>query len=283
MIMKQVLCMLLLVLAMGLQGQQQQEKTRVMTLGVFHFSFPNLDAVKTAEQDQISVLDEPFQSQILAIARELSAFGPTFVACEFYPEDQAWRDSLYALYRADQWELPTNEIYQLGFRIARQQGLDRVYGVDDRGRHYHNLLEIFQDPARDARFDEYFFAHFLEVTDHPLLEKVSDISHTLYQLNQPDFIHQRLASYLFHPFKYEEEPGDFTGVDFESGRWFNRNLRILRNLQRLPYTAEDRILLIVGAEHLNLLNWFIDASPEFELVSPLPYLENALLETKAKY
>ncbi|TVR39512.1 MAG: hypothetical protein EA394_09540, partial [Bacteroidia bacterium] len=69
--------------------------------------------------------------------------------------------------------------------------------------------------------------------------------------------------------------GDFTGVDLESGRWFNRNLRIFRNVQRIPSDPDDRILLIVGADHLNLLNIFFDISWEFELVSPLPYLEKA--------
>ncbi|MFP4557823.1 MAG: DUF5694 domain-containing protein, partial [Bacteroidales bacterium] len=88
-------------------------------------------------------------------------------------------------------------------------------------------------------------------------------------------IKERLSTYLLNPFKYEEKSGDFTGVDFETGRWFNRNLRIFRNIQRLPYSADDRILLIIGREHLNLLNLFLDVSKEFEFVSPLPYLESA--------
>ena len=81
--------------------------------------------------------------------------------------------------------------------------------------------------------------------------------------------------YLKVPFKYEEKEGDFTGVDFETGRWFSRNLRIFRNIQRIPADSNDRILLIIGREHLNLLNWYFDVSDEFKLVSPLPYLEKA--------
>jgi hypothetical protein len=65
------------------------------------------------------------------------------------------------------------------------------------------------------------------------------------------------------------------GVDFQSGRWFNRNLRILRNIQRIPHGANDRILVIFGAGHLNLLNPFFDASSRYQLVSPLPYLAKA--------
>ncbi len=103
--------------------------------------------------------------------------------------------------------------------------------------------------------------------------KISNITDALYEGNKPENIKERLATYLLHPFKYEEHPGDFTGVDFETGRWYNRNLRIFRNIQRIHYSTEDRILLIIGNEHLNLLNHFFDVSREFELVSPLPYLE----------
>ena len=39
-------------------------QAKVMTLGVFHFEYPNLDAVKTEKKDQISVLEEPYQSHM---------------------------------------------------------------------------------------------------------------------------------------------------------------------------------------------------------------------------
>ena len=273
MIMRKLSAILLVFLS--LTAYCQEKSVKIMPVGVFHFDFPNLDVVKTAEEDKISVLDEPFQSQILAIARELSAFRPTLIACEFIPSLQRVMDSLYALYREDQWELKAGEDYQLGFRIAKDNCLDRVYGVDDPGRHYSNVLEIFNDPARLSRFEKYYLQHHKTNQDLPGGGKISDIVRTLIDSNQPQYNKERLAGYLVHPFDYEEEPGDFTGVDFESGRWFNRNLRILRNIQRLPFTSEDRILLIIGSDHLNLLNWFLEVSPQFELVSPLPYLEKA--------
>ena len=109
---------------------------------------------------------------------------------------------------------------------------------------------------------------------HHEATKVKNIIDELKKLNEPATIRERLSVYLLNPFKYEEKPGDFTGVDFETGRWFNRNLRIFRNIQRIQHSSDDRILLIIGREHLNLLNLFFDVSKEFELVSPLPYLES---------
>jgi hypothetical protein len=258
------------------QSPDSPPQTKIMTLGVFHFDYPNLDAVKTDDKDKISVLEEPYQSEIIAISRAIYEFKPTIIAVERTPEKQPVIDSLYSQYKADKFNLGKNEIYQLGFRIGKLLDLDKIYCVDDWGRHYDNIQAIFNDSIRLSEFEHYFFNSRDTVYELPVPQtKVSSIIDVLYEGNKPENIKERLATYLLHPFKYEEQPGDFTGVDFESGRWYNRNLRIFRNIQRIPYSSDDRILLIIGNEHLNLLNLFFDVSREFELVSPLPYLEKA--------
>ncbi len=247
----------------------------VMTIGTFHFSYPNLDLVQTRPEDQISVLDEPFQSEIVAISRAILEFQPTIIAIEQAPNRQARIDSLYLLYLADDFQLPTGEEYQLGFRIGRMAGVDKIWCIDDWGRAYDNILEIFDDEERRTRLGDHMRQVRQDLGLQDKAPKVTGIIDELVMRNQPENIRNCLANYLYGTFKYEEEPGDFTGVDFESGRWYNRNLRIFRNVQRIPRGPDDRILLIVGADHLNLLNIFFDISWEFELVSPLPYLEKA--------
>ena len=247
----------------------------VMTVGTFHFSYPNLDLVQTLPEDQISVLDEPFRSEIIAISNAILEFQPTIIAIEQTPGRQAAIDSLYLMYLAGNFQLPTGEEYQLGFRIGRMTGVDRIYCIDDFGRAYDNILEIFNDDERRARLGDHVRQVRQELGLKDVKPKVTGIIDELVWLNQPERIRNCLAGYLYNAFQYEEEPGDFTGVDFESGRWYNRNLRIFRNVQRIPRTPDDRILVIVGADHLNLLNIFFDISWEFDLLSPLPYLENA--------
>jgi len=261
------------------QSKDIPPQTKIMTLGVFHFAYPNLDAVKAVDKDKISVLEEPYQSEIIAISRAISDFNPTIIAVEWTPDNQPVIDSLYLQYKADRFALGKNEIHQLGFRIGKHLNLDKIYYVDDWGRHYENIDAIFNDSVRLSKFEDYYL-HSGD-TIYGLSDfagKVNSIIDELYERNRPEYIKERLAVYLLHPFKYEEQPGDFTGVDFESGRWYNRNLRILRNIQRIQYNSEDRILFIIGSEHLNLLNLFFDTSREFELISPLPYLEEARLK-----
>lgn len=249
-------------------------QTKIMTLGVFHFAYPNLDAVKTEGKDKISVLEEPYQSEIIAICEAISEYKPTIIAIEATPDNQFRIDSLYSLYKNEKFNLGKDEIYQLGFRIGKNLDIPVIFCVNDWGRHYENIEGLFKDSIRMAAFEEYYMHSPDSIYSNPgASKKVSSIMNELRELNDPNRINERLSVYLLNPFKYEEQPGDFTGVDFETGRWFNRNLRIFRNIQRIPHSADDRILLIIGSEHLNLLNHFFDVSKEFDLVSPLPYLE----------
>lgn len=243
-----------------------------MTLGVFHFAYHNLDAVKTEKKNQISVLDEPYHSEIVAISKAIEIFKPTIIAVELDPEQQQKIDSLYLEYKAGRYALGKSEVYQLGFRIGKDLNLPKIYCVNDWGQHYSSIKGIFSDSVRASKMEDYYKK---ALGDNLSAPKVSSIIDELIKKNNSESIKDDLSGYLTGIFKYEEDPGDFTGVDFETGRWFNRNLRIFRNIQRIPHSADDRILLIIGSGHLNLLNYFFEISKEFKFVSPLPHLEKA--------
>ena len=263
-----------LFISSGLFGQtgNTPAQTKVMTLGVFHFAYHNLDVIKTEKKNQISVLDEPFQSEIAAISKAIENFKPTIIAIERDPEQQYQIDSLFLQYKAGRYVLGKDEIYQLGFRIGKSLNLPKIYCVNDWGKHYDSITSMFNDSLRLSKLDDY---QTKSLGPNPTAPKITSIIDELNKANNPDHIKDDLSGYLTGVFKFEEQSGDFTGVDFQTGRWFNRNLRIFRNIQRIPHSADDRILLIIGAGHLNLLNYFFEISKEFEFVSPLPYLEQA--------
>jgi hypothetical protein len=259
----------------NLSGQLNETpgKTKVMTLGVFHFAYPNLDVNKTGKKDQISVLEEPYQSEIIAISKAIEEYKPTIIAVEQTPDKQQKVDSALMSYLSGRMALGKSEIDQIAMRLAKDLNLTRLNCVDDFGKHYDNILAIFNDSIRLSKFEDYFYKS--RDTTRRKSGRITSIVEELCEMNNPDLIKKDLSVYLSNPFKYEEQPGDFTGVDFETGRWFNRNLRIFRNIQRIPHDSGDRILVIFGAGHMNLLNMLFDVSDEFEFVSPLPYLEAA--------
>jgi hypothetical protein len=103
--------------------------------------------------------------------------------------------------------------------------------------------------------------------------KTKGIREELLQKNNIDNIKADLGTYLLGIFKYETKDNELFGPDFVTGWWFNRNLRIFRNIQKINATPTDRILVIFGAGHMNLLNSFFDASPEYKLLKVNDYLQ----------
>ena len=92
-------------------------------------------------------------------------------------------------------------------------------------------------------------------------------------LNSESYNNADLGNYLIGVFKYQTSDNEYFGSDFVTGWWFNRNLRIFRNIQKLHAKPTDRILVIFGAGHMNLLNIFFKASPEYKLDKLNDYLE----------
>ncbi|KAA9339312.1 mitochondrial RNA-splicing protein MRS1 [Hymenobacter busanensis] len=263
---------------------------QVMTLGVFHFDYPNLDQHQIQRADQIDVLAPRYQAELTQLANALARYRPTHILVEAPPAQQARFDSLYRAYVAGRHALRRNEREQLGFRLARQLGLPRVWGVDATGSYYPSLQQLFNDTARLRRFERYldhspdsvFERRYraLYAAEDLLPARVGVVA-TLAQLNEPANLLHKQGAYLVGGFKYEEESQAYTGVDFETSRWYSRNLRILRNMQRLPIRPGDRVLLIIGAGHAGLLNYFLQCSPEYELVSAGPYLRPGAAKPQA--
>ena len=178
------------------QSNGTPPQTKIMTLGVFHFAYPNLDAIKTKENDKISVFEEPWQSEIIGIANAISQFQPTIIAIEVTPDQQGKIDSMYALYRADQFTLRKGEIFQLGFRIGKISNVPVIYCVNDWGRHYQSTEALFKDSIRQNKFMEYY-RNSPDSIYEPRHEatKVKNIIDELKKLNDPNAIRERLSVY----------------------------------------------------------------------------------------
>ena len=54
----------------------------VLTLGTFHFDFPNLDKIQYAKDEMIDVLEPRYQDEINKLVNALSEFAPTIIMIE---------------------------------------------------------------------------------------------------------------------------------------------------------------------------------------------------------
>jgi len=101
---------------------------------------------------------------------------------------------------------------------------------------------------------------------------VTPLEEYLLYLNSPPRTEIGHGPYLVDSFKFGiGRKDDFFGADMKT-RWFNRNLRILQNIYRIIDSAEDQVLIIIGAGHLPILNHAIISSPELEWVEITTHL-----------
>ncbi len=258
------------------------ERAKVMLLGTFHFGYPDLDVHKS--EVRVDMRSEQRQAEIAEVVQRLHRFSPTKIALEFRLEHSERLNQRYQEFRAGTLAPRADEEYQLGFRLAALGGHDRVYQIDEWGRFYEppqTILEYARKRLGEAGHglsDEQLQMSLMDWRDADIfaLARYDDqvlLTQTLRDhlryLNSLEYAQVNHAGYL----NWVDAPaGDYTIVDYITGWWFNRNLRIFANLKRITESAEDRILVIIGAAHVPILRHCVLSSPRHELVEVGDYL-----------
>lgn len=246
------------------------EQAELLFLGVFHFDDQGLDAYKP--KYKIDFMAPARQRELERLAEQLASFRPTKIAVEAERSDQARLDSLYGAYVQGTSTLGPDEVYQVGFRLAKRLGLAKVYAVDAAARAYMTdeearvkiaslavnmeaLMKRIQEDPWTIRYQQLYAREDSLKTVHSLAE------HLLY-MNTPERIRAGHGAYLVGSFKFGADL-EYIGPD-DATSWYNRNLRIFSNVQSITSTT-DRILVIIGAGHLPILRFLAESSPEHRL------------------
>lgn len=122
---------------------------KLLILGSFHFSNPGLDLVKTRI---IDVMQPTSQQYLEQLAQRLAGFKPTAVLLEYSPESNDKINARYRDYLAGRYTLGSNEMYQIGFRVARLAGLKEVRGFDEQNTPWDGrVFEAMATAAPETR------------------------------------------------------------------------------------------------------------------------------------
>ena len=121
-----------------------------MILGTFHFDDAGLDGYQP--KHRLDLLSAKRQQEVAALLDSLGRFRPNKIAVEWSAEQQAALDAEFAKYVAgSEGSLGPNEIYQLGFRLARRLGHKRVHAVDARERPEFKIVHTTEELVQRAR------------------------------------------------------------------------------------------------------------------------------------
>lgn len=245
-----------------------RKPTKVLLLGTFHFGYPNLDVHKTDSSKFIDVLSVQRQKEIQQLADVILKFKPT----RFYIEgwNQAFQDSLYNEYVSGRYKLGRNENYQLGYRVAKQAGLGKVFAVDasnfasENYKRYTWLDSMWNvnNPVDSVR-DKYWGKKFSDMyTVSDSIETTLTMLENFLLMAQPSTLKRMHGAYLASGFSTTES----NGPDMLAMWWYSRNLRIFNKILQTKPGAEDRIVVLFGNGHAPILKQCFESSPEFELV-----------------
>ena len=180
------------------EKESSVKQTKVLTLGSFHFTFPNLDITKTSKKNQINVLDSKYQKEIELIVAKLAKFKPTKIVIEREPKRQQRYDSLYVSYVNGKHKLSGSEEQQIGFRLAKRLGLSKLYCTDAWGTDYEDVKKIVDgsDSIAKEKFLHYFFNNpdsILKPTRRKSLFKTKGILAELKRINSSKYIKKGLG------------------------------------------------------------------------------------------
>ena len=259
------ICVALSLLWMG-GAHAQGQPAEVLLFGVFHFANPGRDVVRV---DQIDVSTPESQTYLAALAQRLCAFKPTAILLEFDRSREPDMRRQLDAYRAGQAELGTNENYQIGFRVAKTCGVDKLYGFDESevGWDAEPLFEYLEKSAPEA-----LTAFNTEIARLQAAETAAhrelDLRDLLIRANDPD--QDRTNKDLYLRTNAAGAGAGFEGAD-ATARWWHRNIRMYANIQRYA-VAGERVLVVAGQGHTAILRDFLKIDGRISARDIQPYL-----------
>lgn len=240
-------------------------------VGSYHMNNPGRDVHNVKADD---VLSERRQREIAEVATLIERYRPTKVMVE---RDIAKRDETARQYTescAGRRSLTRDETEQLGFRIACDLHLTTVYAidqdaltpnVDEDAIDWPKAVERHQ---QHAQYDAFMAAgNALNDEGQRRMQRDSILDILRWYSADTWLRHNAASYYQLGLFGTRDDPAGANWMQY----WYGRNLAIFNNIARLTEPG-DRVLVIYGAGHGNMLRQFANDSGAYRVHDPLHWL-----------
>ena len=254
-------------------------KPTIMILGSTHLANPGMDSFNTEMDD---VLAPKRQCEIGQLVEQLKEFKPTKIAIEADPSRDPKVNASYRDYLEGTYELQRNEGDQIGFRLAKQMGHPKLYCVD----YWDDWYKAFPVEDDKVDFDAFAKKHNVDyrLDTAPPEGKVTQDENGVTWVEPEKYI--SIIDMYIRDNEPEGRLADHQGYlriarigldrEYPGANWvwywYERNLKTFVHLTRITESADDRILLIIGAGHVYLIQQFLEDSGDYIIENPLKYL-----------
>jgi len=244
------------------------EKIKVLNFGTFHMGFST-----DLNQTKFDQNDEANKRAVHAIAKKLQSFNPTVIVVEVEPKFNAQLQAKYENYLKNPREFIENpsEVELLAFELGRLCGTEKIYGIDH-PLSYNYLIARDIENEIDSLFIQKFYTD--PQSYYPTInidEDTLDLLEKLILTNDDEYLNFLMtmnADIMTHV----GTNGNYEGAD-EATKYYQRNLRMYSNLNRIKLQKDDRVFILLGASHSAFFRDFISRSPKYELVCTMKYLK----------
>lgn len=252
--------------------RNNQEVPKVLLVGTFHFGYPGLDDHKTEDAYKVDINSPERQKEVQDLVDYIAQYQPTKILVEAGNNTRSLMQQ-YRAWKAGNVALRKREIDQIGFRLMRRFQLDTLYGIDANSF----VREIVQ--SRDSIYIKPILDRIYKQQPDSLYESTFDDQYwEWYKLQDRRTVEMHLLDYfkklnsehhinrMHGHYILSDKTKNYNGVDGLILNWYSRNLRIFKNIQMVGATPSDRILVLIGAGHVPILQQQFESSPEYELV-----------------
>ena len=240
----------------------------VLNFGTFHFGYTTDGS--SVEFDQHS---DTNRLRAQAIAKELAAFKPTVLIVETLPaKDSMLLERYKAHLRTPDtiYEHPW-ELQLLAFELGRFAGTERIHGIDSKLNYNWNIgNEMVQNDVDSGTFESYQENPYQYYTSFGPERPDMTLREQLYMANLPEYLDFMININADILTCVGSKEG-FEGAD-EAAKYYQRNLRMFTNLNRLELNPNDRVFILSGASHTAFFRDFLHRSPKFRMVNTFDYL-----------
>jgi len=250
------------------QTKVNPEKIQVLNFGTFHMGYTTDGS--TVEFDE---RNKKNQAEVHEIAKKIAQFNPTVIIVETPPEYNNTLNDEYESYLNNPnmtFKYPT-EIELLAYEIGRLCQTKRIYGIDHKMGYNYRIGSSIHNTVDSVMYNQFFdnpYSFFPSMIEN---EDSLNLEEKLIQCNQKyylDFATVINADILTHA----GTDNGFEGAD-EATKFYQRNLRMYTNLNRIELTKDDRVFVLLGSGHTAFFNQFMDRSPKYQLVNTLDFFK----------
>lgn len=251
---------------------KNSNSTEVLLIGTFHYNNPGADVAKTKSFD---ILNETSQLELEKLSNDIKEYNPSKIFVEWPYNEQNELDSLYQLYIKDEYFendslsdfYLKNEIFQLAFRVAKKNNLDKVYGIDYNETEfpYGKVMNDIES-NNQIRLKEKIENTIANLTNdfNKMIDSGVSLTELTIALNTKEM---KYASNDLHNnmISIAGSTNEFNGA-YLTSEWYKRNLYMWSLIQKHTFDSDKRIMVLAGYSHTAMMELFIKENRDWKIM-----------------